>query len=537
MKKYLPLLVLFLVMSLSFGLFGYLEAGYSFYDALLAAIYRLFGSSDLTPSNPLIEAARWLSFLFSAGIIYGLLERIVSASYNALILSRKAKDPKTIAIHGDSIYASYLAKQMGRRAIHTDNKLSLNAHRHVLLFKNNDDALLYLSKHFAGAKGSKQVFVRLEGIHQFLAQDENTSIFSIADMCAQEYWSRNYIISPQKVVIIGSGLIAENLLRQALLVNLFSIKNGIDYVAIGDFEQFKNTHTSLEEIFRESDDTLTFPGDSWYEHVQELRTANRIILCDEDDDKNLQTLSSLLTLGIPQHISNASAHEQVINEDVEASETARGTREYNRANHIDSSKPIAIHLTTEHLIDFIYSDCKLREYVDVFGTNESLITAEMILDESSRKQGKKQDISYRKRNRSSIDCCKDCPNAEGSDYDICLACGDFQEAWHNYDEFTRQSNYALADHVPQKVRLLKRAGIYDKGRDAYYSLSQEVRDELQCIEHKRWNRFHYLNNWKYGKDGKDPIEKTHHYLTSYENLPRNIKDYDADPYLALLENE
>ena len=122
---------------------------------------------------------------------------------------------------------------------------------------------------------------------------------------------------------------------------------------------------------------------------------------------------------------------------------------------------------------------------------------------------------------------------EAADYELCLACPAFQKAWRAMDLFTKESNYAVSAHDQQKMRLMEEAGA---GRDAgidFTALPPDVRDRLQEIEHIRWCRYHYLNNWSFGPNGKDKAARTHHYLVPYDQLTREIKDYDGDSYQTL----
>ena len=72
---------------------------------------------------------------------------------------------------------------------------------------------------------------------------------------------------------------------------------------------------------------------------------------------------------------------------------------------------------------------------------------------------------------------------------------------------------------------------------AYERLDQAVKDELQEIEHIRWSRYHFLNNWKCPQgdiviDGKkkvkDSARRLHTCLRPYSEL--SAKDNSKDAY-------
>ena len=96
------------------------------------------------------------------------------------------------------------------------------------------------------------------------------------------------------------------------------------------------------------------------------------------------------------------------------------------------------------------------------------------------------------------------------------------------DEFTKSSNYAAAAHDHQKIRLLQEHGA--SADMSFDELPEQVVDELREIEHIRWCRFHFMNNWSYAPGGKDRANRTHHYLVPYSELSQAVKANDGDAY-------
>lgn len=94
---------------------------------------------------------------------------------------------------------------------------------------------------------------------------------------------------------------------------------------------------------------------------------------------------------------------------------------------------------------------------------------------------------------------------------------DADTEWQKLDGFTRESNIARAD---------------------YYCITEgKLEDNLYVIkklEHIRWCRFHFWNNWEYDElkgqnTQKDKVNKKHRYLLPFddERLPESVKEYDA----------
>lgn len=106
--------------------------------------------------------------------------------------------------------------------------------------------------------------------------------------------------------------------------------------------------------------------------------------------------------------------------------------------------------------------------------------------------------------------------------------------WNKLDSFTRYSNISAADYHEQRLKLMKAQGISDQ-TDAISPESMEVLAEL---EHIRWCRYHYLNNWRYGhpenEKAKDPARRLHTLLIPYAELSEAEKEKDRENIRVLL---
>ena len=71
----------------------------------------------------------------------------------------------------------------------------------------------------------------------------------------------------------------------------------------------------------------------------------------------------------------------------------------------------------------------------------------------------------------------------------------------------------------------------------------EINDDqlelLSELEHIRWSRFHYLNNWRYEKlpDGvrKDSVRRIHRDLIPYSELNEPAKEKDRENIRVMLK--
>jgi hypothetical protein len=102
-----------------------------------------------------------------------------------------------------------------------------------------------------------------------------------------------------------------------------------------------------------------------------------------------------------------------------------------------------------------------------------------------------------------------------------------QKQWELLDTFTRYSNVSAADYHEMRLKILEFDG--HSTTDALPADLLEIHSEL---EHIRWCRYHYLNNWKYGipKNGKnkDKALRIHRDLIPYENLTEEDKEKDRE---------
>lgn len=99
--------------------------------------------------------------------------------------------------------------------------------------------------------------------------------------------------------------------------------------------------------------------------------------------------------------------------------------------------------------------------------------------------------------------------------------------WDALDTFTRYSNVSAADYHEVRLKMLETLGL--SNADFLKSEAFELHSEL---EHIRWCRYHYLNNWKYGVPAngknKDKTLRIHKDLIPYQELTDGEKDKDRE---------
>lgn len=108
--------------------------------------------------------------------------------------------------------------------------------------------------------------------------------------------------------------------------------------------------------------------------------------------------------------------------------------------------------------------------------------------------------------------------------------------WADLPEAMKESNRHQADHIPVKLRAIGCvAEPVAAANAASFEFKQEEIELLARMEHARWNAERFLAGWRYAPGVKDVEKKTSPYLTSWENLTEEIKDYDRNTVRQLPE--
>ena len=128
---------------------------------------------------------------------------------------------------------------------------------------------------------------------------ENLVLFNRYDCCAQEYWRSHGLKNfENRIVLIGDGKYAESLLLRGLLMNVISGDRSIQYHVFGDWTHFQRNHHRLGETLslnreQRGMDSLFFHEESWNADPALLVRADRILLCCDEDARNLDILRDL----------------------------------------------------------------------------------------------------------------------------------------------------------------------------------------------------------------------------------------------------
>ncbi|MBQ8148179.1 MAG: hypothetical protein IJ040_05245 [Lachnospiraceae bacterium] len=452
------------------GFIGNSISGHGLLDSLYAAVCIYVMELQIPPENALAEIARWTAPLMTASGVFIAFQKIRRLLSNRI----RGNNPNSVAIYGDSAYISTLIDKLGKLGIQggmDDLSDGIDkAGRYVILYKDEQEGLAFYEQHKKNFQQGK-VYLGLETITPQSLQDSNLSIFNLKENIARMYWNQYDIADAfaSGNLNLKIGIIGFDTLGQNILT--YGLLNNI-YSPNQHIEYHiwgnsdEYQHTHMQ-LQELSPDQVIFHDDIWSKDLTIINDLDRLILCDESKH-NLEYLSKLLTYSTCQTIH--------------------------------------IHDYLDQTLQSLFN----REGVVFFGSAEDIVNIDQIFQESMLADAKAFNHYYAKKYQN-------CPDTEEAK----------EEAFRILDGFTRYSNIASADY--QKIRE-KMIGILKEDGETVADTVMRNKDLLSELEHIRWCRYHYLNNWKYGvpSDGKakDARYKIHSNLVPFEELSEEDQSKD-----------
>lgn len=505
---YLHLIVLIaLVYLILLTLLYYTESSRSdamiqtFGDAFWYSLVTLttVGYGDLIPVTPLGHAIGMVFLLLSAGIMVTLLGAVVSfitseglpflmlslqrrknwyyfadceVESNTLAANIYKEDPDALIIYGEKrssrselpnypcIYVSASPDRIVAKKRNEGTKCK------VFLMKENDIGVN--SRAINLHELPVEVYARTTNGQDKLSG--NINFFHSYECCARQYWRSKPLCSHENtIVLIGFGNYGCSILERAILTNVISIEQHVAYHIFGDAREFLAIHYRLGELFSlneesQTRDSLIFHDEAWAENPSVLEQADRIIICEDDEQKGW---SIFWTLNKYYKISGRI--------DLRSSRKAPG--------------------------------------VSYFGANEDIYTSQQII----RTDLNKAAVMINEIFRRSVSY----PTLSWSDLD------DFhrQSKIAAADHILTKTRILLNDETITELTASTVKKAYDrycKSKD-----SGNMREIYRKLDHMRWLRFYIFYNWSYGLARVDAVRQ-HPMLCQYEELtPEQKKERDA----------
>lgn len=309
---------------------------------------------------------------------------------------------------------------------------------------------------------------------------ENMHFFHSYDCCARQYWMDNLMQPEEKsVVIIGFGNYGRSILERAIMLNVFAPDQHVAYHIFGDATEFCQVHSNLDHIFSVNEvsdhqDMLFFHEDTWRTEHKLLEEADRIIICDDEEEEAWKILWIM-------------------------------KRYYVTRGEI-----------------FIRSNQQVSD-VHCFGSAETIYTCDNILRTVQNRLAIALNDRFRKVAQGNYipwddldDLLKQSKMAVADH--LIMKCR-ILLADYKIDEL----NLEICEQAYKRFHWLKRhPGEEIETPDCPESnvngmqLHLEI-DHLRAIEHLRWLRYYCFYNWQYGSKRNDTLH-THPMMVPYEQL-------------------
>lgn len=452
------------------GFIGNCKSGNTVLNSLYAALCIYVMELQIQPENLLSELARWTAPLMTASGVFVAFQQIRRSVANRI----KGKNPNSVAIYGDSIYIDTLIDKLGKLGIQggmDDLSDGIDrAGRYVILFRNEQEGLAFYEKYKKDFQQG-QVYLCLENIMPQSLEDPNLTIFNLKENTARLYWDQYSLADhyARGMLNIRIGIIGFDILGQNILT--YGLLNNIyspeQHIEYHIWGNYSEYRNIHTQLEHMTPDQVIFHEEDWTADMEIINGLDRLILC-QDSEQNLEYLSTLLTFSTCRSIHVNDYLNQVI------------------------------------------SSLFAREGVCIFGSAEEIVNVEQIFKETMLADAKAFNHYYAMKYQN-------CPDTEEAK----------EEAFRSLDSFTRYSNIASADY--QKVRE-KMVEILRQPGETTADAVIRNKDLLAELEHIRWCRYHYLNNWRHGVPdngkAKDPLQKIHTDLIPFDQLDDDDKSKD-----------
>lgn len=137
---------------------------------------------------------------------------------------------------------------------------------------------------------------------------ETLQLFSLTEAMSRHYWETHPLLASERcVVLIGFGEAGLALLERALLNNVFITERGIEYHLFGNGQLFSDLHPEIIKALGGSSAgsaRLILHEESWTSARELLLRADRILLCEDEDGRNLASFELLKSW----YVSGAAIH-------------------------------------------------------------------------------------------------------------------------------------------------------------------------------------------------------------------------------------
>jgi len=508
--KWVAFLSLMVIVTLVFGLIGYMKDSYTFLDSIYLSVDQLtLDFAEKKDLNPFLEVSRFSALIFvSSAILRGVYLFLYSSLFKPWSLS---KNDKHIVIFGFNGHVQELVENI--------NKEQKDAK--VIIVSPQD-----IDTHQIGLKATtvllpKQLTVKfmhmlkLENAKHIICMDMQDNVDVIHANGVIEYLSDKEQVEEVKLHIHLHSYTLPDLFNHENYIALLG-KMPCDIKVFNHYENavrilFRNVAMEDKKILKERTTHWLISGE-WNQKISFMRYVAQmayyedealpyITLVCEDIEKSKKEISKLFpkidktaTVNIVNNI-NENLEKPVTHIAVLYEDDVKGLEEALILNNIYKNELIFLQQRDISLIN--------NKKIVAFGSFRTLNKSDIIFDEVLDDKAKNIHNYYR------------------SLYEM--------ESWEELSLFKKNSNRMQAEHINIKLRGIGWSDTKNfLGYKEFLDKNPNIVQKWARVEHLRWNAFHYANGWDFSKD-RDDSKKLHHCLVSFEKLTKEeqIKDEPA----------
>ena len=477
---------------LFFGMAGFLlEAGEAFGDAFFLWISLYMMNFQDTPPNFWIELGRWTAPLASAGGILLAFAALRKRAQDFLCYRRG----RSVAVYGPEGERQALLALLGREGIDGEERF-IRAQRYILL-GNEAENLAFYEEHRKELSG-QAVYLRSESLPAQSVSGSELRLFCPEETAARLFWKR----------CGGDGGIVGSLPQE---------EGGLPGAESSLYGLSKSCGHRMRIVFlgfgRLGEELLKY---GLQENIFSPKQRIEYHIFGKGDGFRA-VHRQLGEMGDP-----VVFHGEPWYEGMELLEEAQMVIVLEQEDQLALLQSLLLATRRERFFVFAGEEAGVgllsgRERLAVFLWRREAFLPERILEEGLFERAKRINLRYAAL-YGGVEETEE--NKE--------------EEWRKLDAFTRYSNISAADYHEVRLGMLRAMGEPADAKE----MPAECLELLAQLEHIRWCRYHYWNNWRYGVPGdgrrKDAGRRIHADLIPDEELGDGEKEKDRENIRVLL---
>ena len=257
--------------------------GENFLQALFLCLHLSVFDFDGNPPNVLVEIARWIAPIATAGTLVTCISFLRKRWHD--LLARGSGN--SVAVRGPEEEKTALLKRLGNRGIEMKDTL-VKADTYLLLGDERDNLEFY--RRHQDKLQDKQVHLQCQNMLNRETTLEKLHLFCTEEVAARVFWNEHFLypLSREKghrldIVFLGFGRLGRELLLSSYQHNLFHPKQKITYHIFGQEEGFRQIYHQTSQI----QDPVVFYQEPWHAHRELLDKADMLIVLEQGNQLSL----------------------------------------------------------------------------------------------------------------------------------------------------------------------------------------------------------------------------------------------------------